>query len=344
MTTIRIVSLLRRRSAVALPLAALASSLLLLAPVARAGDADANVATVGGSAGEAAQGRVVLAPHWRVGDHVAYLLTHRSEEGSGTPAMPDRRSLVTLDVRAADAQGYVVDWLVGPPPGMEQPLPTDPDELALMHAVMSMPLKLRIDAQGRVAELLNWQEVRVLSNRVMDFQVKGLKARGMSPEGLARMAEQQRARLADEEAVRHARAEDAVTLLQLLGHAYERAQPVQMLEEVASPWGGDPMRATERFELIGLDDKAHATSARMTIVFDPAMMREQYRAMLKQSIKQLGSRGADLDASAIPAFDAQLVFEATVDDASGWPRTSRRTLRASGPGLDMSETVLFERQ
>jgi len=343
MTTIRIASILRRRTAVALPLAALASSLLSLAAGARAGDADANVASVSELASQAAQGRVVLAPHWRIGDHVAYLLTYRSGEGTGTPAVPDRRSLVTLDVRAADAQGYVVDWQVGMPPGMEGPLPSDSEELALMQAVMSMKLKLRIDAQGRVAELLNWQEVRVLSNRVVDFQVKGMTARGMSPEALARVAEHQRARVADEEAVRHSRAEDAATLLQLLGHAYERAQPVEMLAEVASPWGGDPVRVTQRFQLIGLDDKAHTTSARMTTVFDPATMREQYRAMLKQAIKQLGSHGADLDAT-IPTFDAQLVFEATVDDASGWPRTARRVVRASGPGLDLNETVQFERQ
>ncbi len=206
---------------------AVAASLSCAVPAtcAAAGPEDAARAE---SDSELAQGRVTLAPHWRVGDHVVYRVVQTSastQDGDSKPLVPPTDNTITVDVRAVDAGGYLVDWRAGAPPGSSLPMPSDPAEAKLAQRVLSTPMTLRIDARGQVVEVVNWQQLRDLANDGTAMLTAFLRKRGVPDEMLALQEQSAQASVADEPALRASRTRQVGVLFALLGRAYDRAAP-----------------------------------------------------------------------------------------------------------------------
>lgn len=276
--------------------------------------------------------RVDVQPRWRVGDHVTYRLTGEITS-VGMDSLGTRPATVVLDVTEATRDGWLVTWRKVPLPDAATQAASDVQR-ALRDAA-AVPMTLRLDARGRLLEVVNWQQVRDARLRLAEAKQRYRAARGTSPGTLADDMAWARTSVASEAAVRATQGYEPQVLLATVGHAYDSTAAADEPGEAPGPAGDSVAPVTLRFELQSLHAAAHRASLRVTQHALPVAARRG----LAEATPASGA--ASLRATPAPS-NASITFVADVDVRTGWPRTARAD--QSREGGRIIETTQFERR
>ena len=260
---------------------------------------------------DAAPSTVDLAPHWKVGEHVDYVLAKHGVITAGSQVQVDTTNTtpVHIDVLKADADGFVIGWTQGE-------TQFDATAAASMNPVMKKmaglmvghPLKLRLDRNGQLQEVVNWEAIRDLGDVFAHDVTDMLAQSGVDATHRMQATAQIHAMFASEQGVRGAATREVRLLLLPLGHAYDRSRPVQVDVVAPDPTGAGDVKAPRRVELKG----------------DPGA-----KATLHWSQPNAG---------------ASVTGDAVIDVATGWAEATSQTVTAAASGAQRTETTTLQRK
>jgi hypothetical protein len=285
--------------------------------------------------------RIDVQPRWHVGEHLTYRMTETitaAGKGAADP-LSRRQATIALDVVEQRGDGWLLTWRRVPPAG--EASAGDGGQAAARRAA-ALPLTLRVDAHGRLLEVVNWEQVRDADEQVADGMRRFLAERQASPQAVAAIVDHAHARVASEAAVRASHGYEPQVLLATIGHDYDAAAPTELVREAPNPMGGPLVPATMRFELESLDAAANLASLRVTQRVDPAAMQGQVQSMMAGLTH--AASGAASGVPSLSVSDVDMAYRASVDVRTGWPRTARVDLASRFNGVQTVQSTLFERE
>ena len=259
----------------------------------------------------AASSTVDLEPHWKVGEHVDYVLTKHGVVTAGLQVQVDTTNStpVRVDVLKADADGFVIGWTQGA-------TQFDAAAAASMNPVMKKMaglmvgrrLELRLDRGGQLQEVVNWGEVRDLGDAFARDVTDMLAQSGVDAARRTQAAAQIRTMFSSEQSVRWSATREVRLLLLPLGHAYDRSRSVQVDVVAPDPTGPGDVKTSRRVEL------KSGPGAKTLLHWSQA--------------------GAG----------ASVAGDAVMDVTTGWAETTSQTVTAAADGAQRTETTSLQRK
>lgn len=288
-------------------------------------------------------GRVDVQPHWQVGDHVTYLMTQ--EITTGGAAIDEGLAVdavtVVLDVIEANRDGWLVTWREVPRPDRASAAASDLARARLEAA--KVPMTLRLDAHGRLLEVVNWEQVRDRDLPLAEEIRRTMQARHDPPASIASHMDFERRRVASEAAVRASLGDGPRALLASVGHAYDSSAPSdEVVRDASDPAIGRMAPATRHFELRAFDAATHLATLHVVQGTESGVMQRRARAWKAAAFPVEGAPAPAPVAPLLP--DAGMTCDARVDVRSGWPRSVRVDRTSLREAVLTVQTTAFVRR
>jgi hypothetical protein len=274
--------------------------------------------------------RVHLTPHWKAGKQSFLMVkTGQKRKGGAVVQTTTTRTPVQVEVLKAGTDGYLLAWTLGEAQFDDPEQAKSPHVREMVRLATGYRLVLRVDAEGSLAAVRNWAEVRDKAERILALTTARLKDTGVDDATVAKMRAQVRAAVSTEEGVRRTCARDPHLFLSPLGRDYSTSGPLEYEAQLPNPLGGEPLPARARFSVKELDRKTGQMVVRCTQTLEPESARRMIEKLAETFAGRPGQPAPQTDL--LKDLDVRDTAEFTVDLATGWlHRLRHRRVMASG--------------
>lgn len=259
-----------------------------------------------------------LIPQLQAGQHWRFAFERKvTRDGA---VMHWHRAPLDVRVLEADAGGALLEWIEGP----QTIVDADPQRrplLALSLAAMrEVPLRLRLDAAGRVQALANPGEVRGLCLALMDASASQLGQEAATREVVHAMLPALKAAFGSDELVAAATLREPMILLGAMGRRFGADEPVEFRTALANPLGGAPLPAIARFSIRAVQPRAKRAELGWLMVSDPVATGAMAQAGVDAALRiATPAAGQGAGGAALPAVLLEERGDFAVDTVSAWP-------------------------
>jgi hypothetical protein len=266
---------------------------------------------------------------WNKGDVRHYeLVKSRKKTGAAQRAIDSTtHTPLVVEVLAADEEEFLIAWTLGETKftGAAQG-----NLLAQKVANMmtGMKVTMRVNREGNVQEVVNWQEIRDLVAKFLNLMSDELKKTGMDERSVRTITAQVSAAFSTKEQIRERCTREAQMFFLPTGGGYS-TDGRKYEDRLPNPLGGEPIPASAEFVLKSVDRNANTATILWKQAADPAEARRILIEMAKTQAAQLGKK---LDAGDTGDVAFSDVAEFKIDLTTGWPDhiDYRRTITVSG--------------
>ncbi len=248
----------------------------------------------------------------------------------GPEVMHWYRAPLHVRVLEADADGALLEWVEG----AQTIVDAHPQRGALLAlglaATREVPLRLRVDAAGRVVAIANAAEVRGLCLGLMDAAAVQLGADPDTRDIVDTMLPAMKAAYASDEMVAVASLREPMILFGAMGRRFGADEPVEFRTALANPLGGAPLPAIARFAIRAVQPRAGRAELGWLMVSDPAATTAAAQAGVDTAARLVGDAiDDDPEHVVLPPVSLEERGDFVVDTASAWPArvTHARTVR-----------------
>jgi hypothetical protein len=119
---------------------------------------------------------VTIAPKLAVGDEFRLGLVRTRDNSAQPQQNSTSRTVISVRVTSAGADGYVLDWVPGETVVDNQQLAQNPVAMAAVEAVRGLRFRLRLNADGELTGLANQDEILPKLKSMMDTIVQQILA------------------------------------------------------------------------------------------------------------------------------------------------------------------------
>lgn len=240
------------------------------------------------------------------------------------------RAPLQVRVLEADADGALLEWQEG----AQTIVDADPQRRPLLEiglaALRDVPLRLRVDASGRVQSLVNVAPVRAQCLALMDAAAARLAADPAQTPLIAALFPAIKAAFGTAAMVSAASLREPAILLGAMGRRYGAPEPVEFSTSLANPLGGEPVPAIARFSIRAVSPRRGRAELGWLMVSDPVATQAMARAGVEQAARAIAAATYVKPSITVPQMSIEERGEFVVDTATAWPvRVShQRTVRA----------------
>ena len=248
----------------------------------------------------------------------------------GGAVMQWYRAPLRVRVLETDAAGALLEWVEG----QQTIIDADPQRRPLMEialaALRDVPLRVRVDACGRVESLVNIAEVRGLCLALMDAAAAGLAADPAKAPMIAAVLPALKAVFGTDAMVSAASLREPAILLGAMGRRYGAPEPVEFRTGLPNPMGGEPLPAIARFSIRSVSPRSRRAELGWLMVSDPVATQAMARAGIDQAARAIAAATLVKPNIDVPALSLEERGDFVVDTATAWPVrvTHQRTVRA----------------
>jgi hypothetical protein len=240
------------------------------------------------------------------------------------------RAPLHVRVLEVDAGGALLEWVEG----AQTIVDADPQRRPLLAlglaAMREVPLRLRVDAAGRVLAIANAAEVRAMCLALMDAAAAQFSADPDARDVVDQMLPALKAAYASDQMVAAATLREPMILFGAMGRRFGADEPVEFRTALANPLGGAPLPAIARFAIRAVQPRAGRAELGWLMVSDPVAMTATAQAGVDTAARIANDAvDGDIAAPALPPVSLEERGEFVVDTASAWPVrvTHARTVR-----------------
>ena len=280
-----------------------------------------------------------LAPSWRQGDVVHYrLVSHRVRHRESGPSRATVTTPVSLTVKEAGADGYLVEWVQGRSV-VEGTSAGDPLAEKMRGLTENTALVLELSADGRLKGLRNWEAVRARTLSAMDVVLAEIERKGMSNEDAKRVRVTLTAMVETRQQVEAMSLRDVRPLFMLNGLSITDGGTESDVQ-LANPLGGPPVPATRSLR----GQRLVGTPPRATVSWTERPGREALATNLRSVLTQLAavSKRPITDPGEL-AIEMSGEGQASIDLDTGWPISVTQRVTLTVNGLSSLDERSFER-
>ena len=132
--------------------------------------------TLSVASGLALAQEVKIAPKLAIGDEFRLALVRTRDNSAQPQQNSTSRTVISVRVTSADADGYVLDWVPGETVADNQQLAQNPVVMAAVEAVRGLRFRLTLNADGELTGLANQDEILPKLKSMMDTIVRQILA------------------------------------------------------------------------------------------------------------------------------------------------------------------------
>ena len=248
----------------------------------------------------------------------------------GPDVMHWYRAPLHVRVLEAGAEGALLEWVEGAQTIVDAHPQRRPLLALSLAATREVPLRLRVDAAGRVLSLANATEVRGLCLRLLDAMAAHLGTDPDARDIVDAMLPALKAAYASDEMVAVATLREPMILFGAMGRRFGADEPVEFRTALDNPLGGAPLPAIARFAIRAVQPRAARAELGWLMVSDPVATTAAAQAGVDTAGRIVGDA---IDAGpgqvVLPPVSLEERGDFVVDTASAWPArvTHARTVR-----------------
>ena len=254
------------------------------------------------------------------------------------------RAPLHVRVLETDADGALLEWVEG----AQAIVDVDPRRRPLLElglaATREVPLRLRVDASGRVQSLANAAEVRGLCLGLMDAMATQLGTDPDAREVIDMMLPAMKAAYASDEMVAAATLREPMILFGAMGRRFGADEPVEFRTVLDNPLGGPPLPAIARFAIRAVQPRARRAELGWLMVTDPHAMTASAQAGVDTAARMVADALDDDPARiALPPVSLEERGDFVVDTASAWPARVTHVRSTRVGALAQTDSTSFTR-
>jgi hypothetical protein len=202
---------------------------------------------------------------------------------------------------------------------------------------------LKIDENGSIVDMPNWQEVKAKSMAVaaeMTAQLKKLS--GLPEEQILKIEQQVTAMYATREQIIQNTTKEAQLFFFAFGREYSLTEPVVYRSLLANPFGGDQFPAKTVLKLESMDQKSDLAKISWYQQLDEVETQRIMLETMNAIASRLGRAGSP--PGEVPSMKINDTGQVQVVMSSGWVKQLNHTRSTKTGGREQTDILLMVRQ
>lgn len=285
-----------------------------------------------GGGARAGEESVLLKPHWKAGEKLHYeLVKTREKRVKGRPAMKySSRTGIDIEVLSVADDGIVLKWTWGAVEFDDPFHLLSPQVRKTANLFSGVPIILELDSKAAIKGVRNWEELKVISAKVIDAMVAQTTAEGLDAANADRLRTQLQAAFSSKEMIVQNCTREAGMFFMTHGIELHPGKPLERQAYLPNPLGGEPFPARIRVALVGM-----VTARNLARVsYQQTIADEDARRIMKKTVAALTARTGKPFPNAAEIESLTIADEADfyVEMSSGWVESfnHRRTVKTDG--------------
>ena len=273
-----------------------------------------------------------ILPRWKKGETVRYEIVKSriKTQPDRTPLNTTNRTDLEIQVLKAAKDGFALAWTLGETRIDDPAEAKNPLTKATVNLLKGHRIVLELDSQAAIEGIENWQEVQERTRKMLDLITRELKASGVDAKAIAGLRAQSESMFGSKEQVERYATQDAQLFFMPIGVEFDSSRVVALEDQLANPFGGEPLPSRVRFTLKEVDKKAGVAKVTWSQTVAPEDARRIMNKTVAEMAKRMGKPVPDADL--LKSFTIEDAAEFIVDISSGWIQnlTHQRLTKTGG--------------